>query len=273
FGSSARLATAYGVSVTGALVVDTLLLLLVARPLWNWPAWKIIIAAVFFGGLELTFLAGNLSKIVNGGWVPLLIAAAVILVMTTWHKGRQLVQNDRSSTEGSLAAFVEKVRKEGLPRVPGIAIFPHPNKDSTPRALAANVKYNHVLHEHVIIVSVATQRVPHVATRDAFSYDDLRYADDGIEHLTVRFGFSDKPDIPKALRDACRAGVLSLRAKDLNHASYFVSRGEIRMSRKRGLVAWRKSLFLALAHNAADPAGRFGLPPLRTVTLGNDVEI
>jgi KUP system potassium uptake protein len=273
FGSSARLATAYGVSVTGALVVDTLLLLLVARPLWHWPAWKIVIAAVLFGGLELTFLAGNLSKIVNGGWVPLLIAATVILVMTTWRKGRQLVQNDRTRKESSLSSFVESVRKEGLARVPGIAIFPHPNKDSTPRALAANVKYNHVLHEHVIIVSVVTRRVPHVAIADAFTYDDLAYADDGIEHLTIRFGFSDKPDIPQALRAACRAGILPLKAKDLNHASYFISRGEIRMSRKRGLVPWRKSLFVALAHNAADPAGRFGLPTLRTVTMGNDVEI
>ncbi|WP_438889176.1 KUP/HAK/KT family potassium transporter, partial [Bacillus cereus group sp. BC67] len=88
--------------VTGALVVDTLLLLLVARPLWNWAPWKIVIAAVVFGGLELAFLAGNLSKIINGGWVPLLIAAAVILVMTTWRRGRQLVQQDRKRKEGSL---------------------------------------------------------------------------------------------------------------------------------------------------------------------------
>ena len=153
FGSSERLSTAYGISVTGALVVDTLLLLLVARPLWHWRAWKIVAAGVVFGGLELTFLAGNLSKIVNGGWVPLLIAAAVIIVMTTWRRGRQLVQADRKKKEGSLAAFIEEVRVQKVPRVPGIAVFPHPNKDSTPLALRANVKHNHVLHERVIIVS------------------------------------------------------------------------------------------------------------------------
>ncbi|MFP3464141.1 potassium transporter Kup [Leifsonia sp. SIMBA_070] len=273
FGSSDRLSTAYGISVTGALVVDTLLLLLVARPLWNWAPWKIVLAAVAFGGLELAFLAGNLSKIINGGWVPLLIAAAVILVMTTWRRGRQLVQQDRQRKEGSLADFIEEVRRENLPRVPGIAIFPHPNKDTTPLALRANVKHNHILHEHVIIVSISTAQVPHVPPADAFVYDDLGYADDGIEHLSIRFGFSDKPDIPRALRAACRSGALPLDAANFKQASYFISRGAIRTTRTHGMVPWRRSLFVGLAHNAADPAARFGLPALRTVTMGSDVEI
>lgn len=273
FGSSARLATAYGVSVTGALVVDTLLLLLVARPLWHWQPWKIAIAAVVFGGLELTFLAGNLSKIANGGWVPLAIAAVVLMVMTTWRRGRLLVMADRKKKEGSLAEFIEDVRAQELPRVAGIAIFPHPNKDSTPLALRANVKHNHVLHEHVIIVSVTTARVPHVPLSQAFTYDDLGYSDDGIEHLSIRFGFSQKPDLPRALRAACRANVLPLEAIDFKDASYFISRGAIRATRSRGMVPWRRSLFIALAHNAADPAARFGLPALRTVTMGGDVEI
>ena len=273
FGSSDRLSTAYGISVTGALVVDTLLLLLVARPLWNWAPWKIVLAAVAFGGLELAFLAGNLSKIINGGWVPLLIAAAVILVMTTWRRGRQLVQQDRKRKEGSLSEFIDNLREQNLPRVPGVAVFPHPNKDTTPLALRANVKHNHVLHEHVIIVSISTAQVPHVPTSEAFTYDDLGYADDGIEHLSIRFGFSDKPDIPRALRAACRAGALPLDPSDFPRASYFISRGAIRTTRTKGMVRWRRSLFVALAHNAADPAARFGLPPLRTVTMGSDVEI
>lgn len=273
FGSSDRLSTAYGISVTGALVVDTLLLLLVARPLWNWAPWKMILAAVAFGGLELAFLAGNLSKIINGGWVPLLIAAAVILVMTTWRRGRQLVQQDRKRKEGSLSEFIDNLREQNLPRVPGVAVFPHPNKDTTPLALRANVKHNHVLHEHVIIVSISTAQVPHVPTSEAFTYDDLGYADDGIEHLSIRFGFSDKPDIPRALRAACRAGALPLDPSDFPRASYFISRGAIRTTRTKGMVRWRRSLFVALAHNAADPAARFGLPPLRTVTMGSDVEI
>jgi KUP system potassium uptake protein len=273
FGSSDRLSTAYGISVTGALVVDTVLLLIVSRPLWHWAAWKIVLAAVAFGGLELAFLAGNLSKIVNGGWVPLLIAAAVILIMTTWRRGRQLVQEDRKRKEGSLIEFIEEMRDQNLPRVPGIGIFPHPNKDTTPLALRANVKHNHILHEHVIIVSIATAQVPHVPPADAFEYDDLGYVDDGIEHLSIRFGFSDEQDIPRALRIACRLGVLPLDQKDFMSASYFISRGAIRTTRAHGMVRWRRSLFVGLAHNAADPAARFNLPPLRTVTMGSDVEI
>ncbi len=273
FGSSDRLSTAYGISVTGALVVDTLLLVLVARPLWNWGPWKMTAAAVVFGGLELAFLAGNLPKIVNGGWVPLLIAAAVITVMTTWRRGRQLVLDDRKRKEGSLSQFVEDVREQNLPRVPGIAIFPHPNKESAPLALRANVKHNHVLHEYVIIVSVTTAQVPHVPALEAFEFDDLGYADDGIEYLGIRFGFSDEPDIPRALRAACATGVLPLKPSDIRNASYFISRGAIRTTRTRGMVRWRRFLFVALAHNAADPAARFGLPALRTVTMGSDVEI
>lgn len=273
FGSSDRLSTAYGISVTGALVVDTVLLLLVSRRLWNWAPWKMVLAGVAFGGLELAFLAGNLSKIINGGWVPLLIAGVVILIMTTWRRGRRLVQEDRKRKEGSLTEFIEHVQEERLPRVPGVAVFPHPNKESTPLALRANVKHNHVLHEHVIIVAVGFAQVPHVPPAEAFDYDDLGYADDGIEYLGIRFGFSDDPDIPKALRAACRVGALPIRTEDLTHASYFISRGAIRTTRTKSMVRWRRSLFVALAHNAADPAARFDLPPLRTVTMGSDVEI
>ena len=273
FGSSARLATAYGVSVTGAMVVDTALMLFVAPLLWKWRAWKTVLAGVVFGGLELTFLAGNLSKILYGGWVPLLIALIVITVMTTWRRGRQLVLEDRARKEGSLSLFIETVRTGAVPRVPGIAVFPHPNKASTPLALRANVDHNHILHNHVLIVSVVTARVPHVPFADAFTYDDLGYSDDGIEHLTIRFGFSDEPDIPTALREACGARLLPFDADDVDRVSYFVSRGAIRTTHLKGMVRWRKKLFVALAHNAVDPAARFALPAVRTLTMGSDVEI
>jgi KUP system potassium uptake protein len=273
FGSSGRLATAYGVSVTGALVVDTLLMLLVAPLLWHWGPWKIALAAVAFGGLELTFLAGNLSKVLHGGWVPLVIAAAVITVMTTWRRGRQLVSEDRKEKEGSLAEFIEEAQVNKVPRVPGVAVFPHPNKDTTPLALRANLDHNGILHERVIIVSVQILRVPYVPSSEAFTYDDLGYADDGIEHLTLRFGFSEAPDLPEALRAARAAGVLDVEQADLDRASYFISRGAIRESRSRKMARWRRGLFVTIAHNAADPAARFRLPSLRTVTMGTDVEI
>jgi KUP system potassium uptake protein len=273
FRSSAALTTAYGVSVTGALVVDTILLLLVARPLWKWRRWKLVLAGVVFGGLELTFLAGNLSKIVHGGWVPLLIAVAVITLMTTWRRGRQLVQDERREQEGSLADFIEHVNTEKVPRVDGIAIFPHPNKDTTPLALRANLEHNHVVHRHVIIVSVTTANVPHVPHAKAFTTDDLGYADDGIEHITIKFGFSDDQDLPRALRAACHARTLDIDPGKIGQASYFISRGGIRETRGTGMSGWRKKLFVAIAHNAADPASRFMLPPDRTVTMGSDVQI
>jgi len=273
FGSSAALATAYGVSVTGALVVDTGLLLLVAPVLWHWRPWKIVLAGVAFGGLELVFLSGNLSKVVHGGWVPLLIAAAIILVMVTWRRGRQLVSDDRREKEGSLADFVEEMQTNELTRVPGVAVFPHPNRDTTPLALRANVDHNHVLHERVIVVSIEVVGVPQVSARKRFEYDDLGYTDDGIEHLAIRFGFSEAPDVPAALHSACVTQVLDVDPDEMDRASFFVSRGAIRTIRPGGMARWRKGLFVALAHNAADPASRFRLPSERTVTMGSDVEI
>ncbi|WP_233189247.1 potassium transporter Kup [Subtercola sp. Z020] len=273
FRSSAALATAYGVSVTGALVVDTVLLLLVAPRLWGWGPIKIGLAAIAFGGLELTFFAGNLSKVLHGGWVPLLVALAVILVMTTWRKGRDLVIAGRIQKEGSLQQFVHAVNSKKILRVPGVAIFLHPNRDSTPLALRANVERNKVLHKRVIIVTVVIENVPHVSPRDAFEYNDLGYSDDGIDHVKVRFGFSDTPNIPRALRKACALGVLDLTGKQIDAASYFVSRGAIRPTRAPGMTAWRKTLFVGLAQNAANPAARFALPASRTVTMGSDIDI
>ncbi len=205
--------------------------------------------------------------------MPLLIAAAVILVMTTWRRGRQLVSEDRREKEGSLADFVEEVRTERLVRVPGIAVFPHPNRDTTPLALRANVDHNHVLHERVIVVSIEVVGVPQVPQRKRFTYDELGYADDGIEHLTIRFGFSETPDVPEALRSACVAHVLDLEPNAMDHASFFISRGGIRRTRATRMAWWRKGLFVTLAHNAADPAARFQLPSDRTVTMGSDVGI
>jgi KUP system potassium uptake protein len=273
FRSSTALATAYGVSVTGALVVDTILLLLVAPRLWGWGLPKILLAAVVFGGLEVTFLSANLSKVLHGGWMPLLVAAVVIVVMTTWRRGRELVIAGRVVKEGSLPEFIDAVREKKVARVPGIAIFLHPNRDSTPLALRANVERNHVLHKRVIIVSVVIENVPHVDPKKAFEYNDLGYSDDGIDHITVRFGFSDTPNIPRALRRACSLGVLGIRANQMESASYFVSRGAIKTTRAPGMSRWRKSLFVGLAQNAANPAARFGLPSSRTVTMGSDIDI
>jgi KUP system potassium uptake protein len=273
FRSSARLATAYGVSVTGALVVDTLLLLVVARVLWSWPPWKLVLAAVAFGGVETMFLAANLSKVVHGGWLPLLIAALVFTVMTAWQRGSSIVTANRRAKEGSLREFVDELSERGLTRVPGVAVFPHSGKDTTPLALRANVEHNQVVHENVIIVSASAANVPHVPPAERLTIDDLGYDYDGIQHLSANFGFSDDADLPGALRQACAAGALERGVTDIDDASYFLSRGAIRRTSAPGMARWRKALFVALAHNAADPAAYFSLPTNRTVTMGSDVNL
>ncbi|TFV87044.1 potassium transporter Kup [Blastococcus sp. CT_GayMR16] len=273
FGSAERLATAYGVSVTGALVIDTLLMLLVARMLWHWGPWKLALAAVAFGGVELTFLAANLSKVAHGGWLPLLIALVVFTVMTTWRRGREIVAGNRRKQEGTLSDFIDDVNARGLPRVSGTAVFPHPGKETTPLALRANVEHNKILHENVLIVSASSANVPHVPVADRFEVDHLGYDNDRIQHLAVRFGFSDEPNLPEALAQACATGALYPGTIEIEGASFFLSRGSIRRTRAKGMAPWRKVLFLRLAHNAADPAAYFGLPVDRTVTMGSPVEI
>ena len=273
FRSAERLATAYGVSVTGALVIDTVLMLVVARVLWKWQPWKLALAAVAFGGVELTFLAANLSKVAHGGWLPLLIATVVFTVMTTWRRGREIVSSNRRRQEGSLLEFVDELYGCGLPRVEGTAVFPHPGKETTPLALRANVEHNKIVHHTVLIVSAIAQNVPQVAPADRFDLDYLGHTDDRIEHLTIRFGFSEAPDLPCALREACDAGVIDPDVLAEPGVSFFLSRGPIHRTRQPGMAQWRKVLFLVLARNAADPAAYFRLPVDRTVTMGSPVDV
>ena len=202
FGSSQRLATAYGVSVTGALLIDTLLLLSVARILFGWSTWKLVLAGVAFGGTEAAFLSANFTKIIHGGWLPLLIAAVMFTVMTTWQRGRQLIIRNRTEVEGSLLEFVGQLPDQHLVRVPGTAVFPHPSSETTPLALRANVEHNGVLHEHVVIVSAQAQNVPHVPLDQQVTVDDLGNPDDGIVFVSIKYGFADRPDLPGGPRRA-----------------------------------------------------------------------
>jgi len=272
FRSSERLATAYGIAVTGALLVDTALLVVVARRRWHWRPWQLVLAAVVFGGIELSFLAANLTKVLSGGWLPLLIASTVFLIMTTWRKGRDITVQNRAAAEGPLQDFIEKVRKHQITRVRGIGVFPHPTKDTTPLALRANVEHNHVLHKHVLIVSARPEGVPHVKPEDQLVVDDLGYDDDGIMHLTVRYGFFDSPDLPAAVEKAAADGLIPFQV-DIDDVSYFLSRGALRRTDRPGMSRWRKQLFIVLAHNAGDPAEIFGLPRNQTVIMGSDVDV
>jgi KUP system potassium uptake protein len=273
FGSAARLATAYGVAVTGTFVVNTILFLAVARALWHWQTWKLALAGAVFLSVEITFFAANLTKIVHGGWLPLTIALATFTVMTTWQRGREIVTANRAAKEGSLQKFVDELHHAKLPRVKGTAVFPHPSNDTTPFALRANVEHNHVLHENVVIISAKSENVPHIPITETLSFNDLGYTGDGIIHLSARFGFQDLPNLPKALHLACANDPKLKRELDLDHASYFLSRITIRATDAPGMSRWRKRLFLALARNAASPTEYFGLPDERTILMGTQIDV
>ena len=271
FRSSAKLATAYGVAVTGTFLITTALLLIAAQSVWHWSRWKLLLAGVVFGVVEVLFFAANITKVVHGGWLPLGVAILLFLIMTTWERGRHVVTERRLQQEGTLSDFVAKVARSDVRRVPGTAVFPHPGKDTTPLALRANLSYNHVLHEHVVIISVQLEGVPHVPPADRIVVENLGDADDGIVHLTARSGFQDHQDIPRLLRDV--HGDSADLQIDVDEAYYFLSRINIQRGPDREVPRWRKRLFLALAGTAADPADYFHLPDDRTVTMSFHVDL
>ena len=287
FRSSSKLATAYGLAVTGTFVITTTLFLIVAATVWGWARWKLVTVGAVFGVVEIAYFAANLTKVASGGWLPLLIAAAVVTVMTTWQAGRRIVTDRRADLEGPLQEFIDDLNSHPLPRVAGTAVFLHPTKQTTPLALRANVRFNQVLHEHVVVVSVRAENVPYVAPEDQIVVDDLGYPDDGIVHLELRFGFQDEHDIPAALGRA--TGMSEELDIDAADATYFLSRLTLRRKdrpqhgrgRRGGepehpsaqMGRWRTRLFIAIAHNAANPATGFCLPDDRTVVMGAHLDM
>jgi KUP system potassium uptake protein len=272
FGSSQHLAAAYGIAVTGTLAIDTLLFFVVVRHLWHRPLWLSVGGAAVFLTVDLTFFSANLTKVEHGGWFPLLIALLIFVVLTTWRRGRAIVTRNRTRLEGPLRAFVEEVRVHDPPihRPQGTGIFLNANRDTTPLALRANLQHNHTVHSAVVILSVETLPVPYVHAAERLTFDDLGYRDDGITHVTARYGFQDDVDVPALLHAA--AGRFE-RAIDVERASYFLSRMTIVPTRAPGLARWRKRLFVAMARNVSNPVAYFGLPDDRVVVMGSHVEL
>jgi KUP system potassium uptake protein len=282
FGSSTGLASAYGVAVTGTFILSTILFLAVARLLWNRPRGWVALGGSVFLTIEVAFFSANLTKVAHGGWLPLVVAAILFLLMTTWHKGRDIVTANRRRMEGSLPDFVEGLSAQEfrVQRVPGVGVFMSPNPQTTPFALRANVERNQVLQDLVIIVTVETERVPHVpesrriSTRARIMFsgatgDPLQLAGD-IAYLSLRFGFLDEPDVPTALRYAAGRGIVE---GDVAHATYFLSTTTIAPVDDPGMARWRKKIFVAMARNAANSAAYFRLPSDRTISIGARVPL
>jgi KUP system potassium uptake protein len=268
FRSSTALAYAFGMAVTGTITITTLLFFYIVRHQWHKPLWVVLAGGGGFLVVDLLFFTANLTKITHGAWLPLLIALVVFTVLTTWQRGRALVTKRREHDEGSLRAFVDQLHalRPPLTRVPGTAVFLNRGKSTTPLAMRANVEHNHILHEHVVILSIETKPVPHVAAADRIAIDDLGYADDGITHVTARFGYMDEPHVPSVLRLAVAAGLeCPLEVED---ASYFLSTIQLHTGKEPGMSRWRKHLFVA-----TDAAEYFGLPRERTVIMGSRIEV
>lgn len=267
FGSSAELASAYGLAVTGTLLLESVVFLVFAHAVWRWPWWAVGLYVVAIGVLEVVLLAANSTKILAGGWIPLLIAALVLTVMVTWHRGYRNLLAARRRLEGSLREFITAV--QDVQRIPGTAVYPHPSMDTTPLALLRCVESFGVLHERVVIVRVVTAGVPHVRPAHRITARHLGSTSDGIVQVTVTVGFLDAQDIPRSLELAVGRGPeLDL---DLDSAHYFISVLALLPPHTHPFRSWRQRLFLALERNQADRSEVFHLPPTRTVVLGSEL--
>ena len=272
FRSSAALAFAFGMAVTGTITITTLLFFSVMRSRGT-PLWAVLVGA---GGLllvDLLFLAANLTKLVHGAWLPLLIGLTAFTVMTTWQRGRGIVTRQRAQDEGSLREFVDHLRECDPPlvRVPGTAVFLNRGKETAPLALRANVERNHVLHEHVVIVSVETKPVPRVPPAQRLVVDRLGYSDDGITYVNACFGYMDPQHVPEVLRLLEDTEVE--RPIDVADVSYFLSTIDLRKGDAPTMARWRKHIFLATSGITADAAEYFNLPRDRTVIMGSVIEV
>jgi KUP system potassium uptake protein len=273
FRSSTALAFAFGMAVTGTITITTLLFFYIARWKWDVPLWLVGLGAAALLLVDLLFVGANLTKLIHGAWLPLLIGLTAFTIMTTWQRGRAIVTAERQRREGPLLEFVEQLRNNKPPtvRVPGTAVFLNRGKQTAPLAMRANVEHNRVRHEHVLIMSIDTEPVPRVPLEERIVVDSLGHADDGIIYVSARFGYMETPDVLGALRmldPATTEGQFQL-----DQASYFLSKIDLRRGTAPTMAPWRKRLFIATSYITADAAEHFGLPRDRTVIMGSHIEV
>jgi KUP system potassium uptake protein len=272
FQSSAKLAFAYGMAVTGTIITTSVLFFFVARHRWRIPLWLTLLGAGFFLTIELAFLAANLTKLFHGAWLPLTIGLVLFIVMTTWFRGRQLVTAERFEVEGPLEDFVKELRKQKPPvsRVPGTGVFMNRGKETAPLSMRACVEHLHSLPENAVILSLETLPVPRIRPKDRLEIDDLGFKDDRITFVRAKHGYAEEYDVPKLVRQISKAGVEC--PVDAREASFFLSRVRLRASDRPGMNRWRKRLFLVTALLTAEPSDYFRLPRERSITLGSEIE-
>ena len=266
FGSSSRLSAAYGMGVAMAMIITTILLHVVMTERWQWPTPLAYSVTALFAAIDVSFFGANLLKLPQGGWVSLFIALLLFTAMTTWKTGRRLVAERLTARAFPLEDFVSAVAATPPTRVPGTAVFMTAQPRGTPPALAHNLRYNKILHEHVVVLTVTTAPVPYVAPKDQITVQAYGY---GIFNVRAQYGFMQDPHVPEALGVARDKGV-ELDPEDM---IYFLGRETIIVTERAGMAMWREKLFVLMARNAVRATAFFRLPPERVVELGVQVEM
>ena len=267
FGSSSKLAHAYGVSVMGTMLVTSFLTFFVIRYGWGYPLVLCVLATGFFALIDLAFLVAALFKILEGGWFPLAVGTLIFIVMTTWRQGRAILVRRQRESSIPLRPFLESLFLQPPHRVPGTAVFLTATPETTPHALLHNLNHNKVLHERVIFLTVEIHDVPWVPFEDRV---ELHRLGNGCHAMTVRYGFMNRPDVPNALEVAGSLGM----DISMMETSFFLSRDTVvPVSLEKGMALWRERLFATMARNAGNAADYFNIPANRVIELGTRVQI
>jgi len=266
FQTSSHLASAYGIAVTGAMFVDTLLFFYVVRYMWKRPVWQAAAASTVFGALDVVFITSNLLKFLNGAWLPLALGACLVLIMLTWTRGAQILSDKTRRDSVPLLELAEILKARGPYRAPGTAIFLTSDPDTAPVALMHNLKHNKVLHEKNIILTVHTAETPRVSDDNRVRIEPVN---DDFKKVIIGYGFMETPNVPKAL-GLCRKQGLKF---DIMATSFFLGRRSIVPSAQSGMPLWQDKLFIFLMKNAANPTDFYKIPPGRVVEMGAQVTV
>ena len=266
FRSSSHLAAAYGIAVTGTMVIDTVLGFVVVISLWSWNRWFAVAGLIVFLTFDLAYLGANSLKILKGGWFPLLIGLGIFVLLSTWKRGRELLMRSLKGEGLSQDSFLRQLTSDSITRVPGTAVFLTADPETIPHALLHNLAHNKVLHERVAFLTVVTENEPFVSPKDRIELTDLG---DGFLRIRIHYGFMDDPDIPTALRLCAAHG----QPFEIMQTSFFLSRETIVSTGLPGMARWRERLFIQMTRNAENAMSFFNIPTNRVVELGSQVEI
>ncbi|MGE5369099.1 MAG: potassium transporter Kup [Chloroflexota bacterium] len=266
FRSSSALASAYGIAVTGTMVVTTALAFIVVRRDWRWPLPLTVVIIAAFMAVDVSFLAANLMKVVDGGWVSLTLGACAMIVMWTWVRGTRLLNEKTRVDSIPIAELIPMLEKSKPMRAPGTAVFLTNDPKIAPASLMHNIKHNKVLHQNVLLLCVRTENRPRVRPEKRFEIEKLS---DVFSVATVHFGFMESPRVPRVLALMRKAGFVY----DLMTTSFFVGRRVVKESPSSEMPAWQDALYVALTRQASSAPDFFSIPPDRVVELGAQVTI